>query len=97
MFWSCNDRAMVNVLLFQWFGGHLENNHFPEVRFLKILSMLIPTPNTNQISRKIFCCNFTILINLAITNTLLLCDFNSLAAILDCHIEFIGYQIIQQF
>ena len=50
MFWSYDDRVMVNLLLFYWFGGHLENNQFPEVGFLKILNMLILTPNTNQIN-----------------------------------------------
>ena len=41
-------KKKTNLLLNEWFGGHLENNHFPEVGFLKILNMLIPTPNTNQ-------------------------------------------------
>ena len=50
MFWSYDDRVMVNLLLFQLFGGHLENNHFPVVGLLKTLNMLILTPNTNQIS-----------------------------------------------
>ena len=50
MFWSYDDLVMVNLLLFQWFGGHLENNHFPKVGLFKTLNILILTPNTNQTS-----------------------------------------------
>ena len=61
---------MDNLLLFLWFGDHLENNHFPEVGFLKIFTILI------KLVEKPFVAFFTILINVAITNTLLLFIFN---------------------
>ena len=47
--------------------------------------------------KKHFIAIFTKLINLAITNALLLFLLIVFAAILDCHVELIGYQIIQQF